>query len=198
MRLAICDIRLSVLVHLYVRRLRAHTVQELLAGSGIAVGVALVLGVLLANASLLGSTEQTIKGVIGAARLELASRSDKGFGETLVKRVALLRGVQVAAPVLQENATVLGAKGRLPVRLIGVTPSVVSLGGSITRNVGATPSLIGESVGLPVAVAAALKAKPEQGVTLLIGGRAVNVKVSAILAKKQLAQPPRAPWSSRY
>ena len=193
MRLAICDIRLSVLVHLYVRRLRAHTVQELLAGSGIAVGVALVLGVLLANASLLGSTEQTIKGVIGAARLELASRSDKGFGETLVKRVALLRGVQVAAPVLQENATVLGAKGRLPVRLIGVTPSVVSLGGSITRNVGATPSLIGESVGLPVAVAAALKAKPEQGVTLLIGGRAVNVKVSAILGQETVGAAAESP-----
>lgn len=193
MRLSIFDIRLSVLFHLYIRRLRAHTVQELLAGSGIAVGVALVLGVLLANASLLGSTEQTIKGVIGAARLELTSRSDNGFDEHLVKRVALLPGVQVAASVLQENATVLGPKGRLPVRLIGVTPSVVSLGGAITRNVGATPSLIGEGVGLPSAVASALKARPEHTVRLLIGGRAHNVKVSAILGQETVGAAAGSP-----
>jgi putative ABC transport system permease protein len=193
MRLTIFDIRLSVLAHLYLRRLRAHTVQELLAGSGIAVGVALVLGVLLANASLLGSTERTIQGVIGAARLELTSRSDNGFEESLVKRVALLPGVQVAASVLQENATVLGPKGRQPVRLIGVTPTVVSLGGAITHNVGATPSLIGESVGLPSAVASAVKARPEHNVRLLVGGRAHNVKVSAILGQETIGSAAGSP-----
>lgn len=193
MRVTIFDIRLSVLFHLYVRRLRAHTVQELLAGSGIAVGVALVLGVLLANASLLGSTEQTIKGVIGAARLELTSRSNSGFDENLVRRAALLPGVQVAASVLQENATVLGPRGRLPVRLIGVTPRVVSLGGTITRNVGATPSLIGESVGLPSAVASAVDARPEQTVRLLVGGRAHNVKVSAILGQETVGAAAGSP-----
>ena len=180
---AIFDIRVSVLFHLYLRRLRAHTVQEFLAGSGIAVGVALVLGVLLANASLLGSTEQTVHGVIGAARLELAARSNNGFGEQLAKRVALLPGVQASAPVLQENAAVFGPKGRVSIRLIGVTPAVVSLGGAITQNVGAGPALIGEGVGLPSAVAQAIGARPEHKVTLLSAGYAHPVKVRAVLSK---------------
>ena len=38
-----------MLAHLYGVRLRSHAIQELLAGSGIAVGVALVLGVLVAK-----------------------------------------------------------------------------------------------------------------------------------------------------
>jgi putative ABC transport system permease protein len=181
MRMTILEIRPSVLLHLYFCRLRLHTVQELLAGSGIAVGVALVLGVLLANANLLGSTEQTVDGVIGAARLELTARSNNGFDEGLARRVALLPGVQVAAPVLQQNAAVLGPRGRVSVRLIGVTPRVVSLGGVITQNVGAEPSLIGEGVGLPSGVASAIGTRPEHNVTLLANGHANLVNVSAVL-----------------
>ncbi len=48
----IFGIRLSMLLFLYRRRLRAHPAGELLAGAGVAIGVALVFGVLLANASL--------------------------------------------------------------------------------------------------------------------------------------------------
>jgi putative ABC transport system permease protein len=181
MRPAIFGIRVSTLFHLYLRRLRSHTVQELLAGSGIAVGVALVLGVLLANASLLGSTEETIHGVIGAARLELASRSGNGFDGRLARRVALLPGVQVAAPVLQESAAIAGPKGRVSVRLVGMTPAMVSLGGVVTQHVGAASLLIGEGVGLPSAVARATGASPEHAVTLLADGHAHSVKVRAIL-----------------
>src|SRR5258708_5654563 len=95
-RRAIFGIRVTMLFHLYFRRLRLRTAQELLAGSGIAVGVALVLGVLLANSSLLGSTENTVRGVIGKARLELDARSDRGFDQNLVERVRSLPGVQTA------------------------------------------------------------------------------------------------------
>jgi putative ABC transport system permease protein len=181
MRPAIFGIRVSTLFHLYLRRLRSHTVQELLAGSGIAVGVALVLGVLLANASLLGATEQTVHGVIGAARLELAARSNSGFDERLADRVALLPGVQVAASVFQESAAVVGPRGRVSVRLVGVTPALVSLGGVVTQSVGAGPSLIGEGVGLPSGVADATGARPEHTVTLLADGHAHSVKVRVVL-----------------
>jgi putative ABC transport system permease protein len=181
MRPAIFGIRVSTLFHLYFRRLRSHTVQELLAGSGIAVGVALVLGVLLANASLLGATEQTVHGVIGAARLELAARSNSGFDERLADRVALLPGVQVAASVLQESAAVVGPRGRVSVRLVGVTAALVSLGGVVTQSVGAGPSLIGEGVGLPSGVADATGARPEHTVTLLVDGHAHSVKVRVVL-----------------
>ncbi len=178
---AIFGIRLSTLGHLYLRRLRLHTVQELLAGSGVAIGVALVLGVLSANASLLGSTEQAIHGVIGHARLELAARSNNGFDASLAERVALLPGVQVSASVLQENAAIVGPRGRVFVRLVGVTPRLVLLGGTITREVGAGPSVIGEGVALPSAVADTVGARPEHAVTLLANGMAHTVKVEAIL-----------------
>jgi putative ABC transport system permease protein len=181
MRPAIFDIRLSTLFHLYMRRLRSHTGQEMLAGSGIAIGVALVFGVLLANASLLGSTEQTVHGVIGAARLELVARSDRGFDERLARRVALLPGVQVSASVLQESAAVLGPKGRASVRFVGVTPALVSLGGAITQNAGAGPSLIGEGIGLPAGIAHATGARPEHRVRLLVDGRSHWVNVRAVL-----------------
>jgi putative ABC transport system permease protein len=193
MRPAIFDIRVSVLFHLYWRRLRSHTVQEFLAGSGIAVGVALVLGVLLANASLLGSTEQTVHGVIGAARLELAARSDDGFEEQLANRVRLLPGVQAAAPVLQESATVIGPKGRVSVRLIGVTPSLLTLGGELTQNVNAGPSLIGEGVGLPSGVAHAIGVRPEHTVTLLADGEAHLVRVRAVVGAETIGPVAESP-----
>jgi putative ABC transport system permease protein len=193
MRSAIFDIRVSTFFHLYLRRLRSHTGQELLAGSGIAVGVALVLGVLLANASLLGSTEQAVHGVIGAARLELAARSSSGFDERLARRVALLPGVQVAASVLQENAAVIGPKGRVSVRLVGVTPALVSLGGAITQNAGAGPSLIGEGIGLPAGIAGATGARPEHTITLLVGGHAHPVNVRAVLGPGTIGSVANSP-----
>jgi putative ABC transport system permease protein len=193
MRPAIFDIRVSVLFHLYLRRLRSHTVQELLAGSGIAVGVALVLGVLLANASLLGSTEQTVHGVIGAARLELAARSDDGFEEQLANRVRLLPGVQAAAPVLQESATIIGPKGRVSVRLIGVTPALLTLDGELTQNVNAGPSLIGEGIGLPSGVAHAIGVRPEHTATLLADGDAHLVSVRAVVGAETIGPVAESP-----
>ncbi|HTB49638.1 MAG TPA: FtsX-like permease family protein [Solirubrobacteraceae bacterium] len=193
MRPAILGIRISVLFHLYLRRLRSHTVQELLAGSGIAVGVALVLGVLLANASLLGSTEQTVHGVIGAARLELAARSNNGFDEQLANRVRLLPGVQAAASVLQESATVIGPKGRVSVRLVGVTPALVTLGGAITRDVGAGPALIGGGVGLPLGVARTIGVRPEHVARLLDGGQAHLVRVRAVLGAETIGPVAESP-----
>jgi putative ABC transport system permease protein len=183
---AIFGIRVTMLFHLYFRRLRLHTAQELLAGSGIAVGVALVLGVLLAHSSLLGSTENTVRGVIGRARLELDARSDRGFDQNLVERVRSLPGVQTAASVLQESAAVVGPKGRLAVQLVGVTPALVSLGGAITENIGAGPLVVAGGVGLTSTVANATGARPERSVTVLAGGNAHPVNVAAVLDSRSL------------
>ena len=83
----VAGVRLSMLVHLYRLRLRAHAIQELLAGSGIAVGVALVLGVLVANTSLTGSAGELIHQVVGSARLQLSARSAEGFDQSLLRKV---------------------------------------------------------------------------------------------------------------
>ncbi len=190
---AIFGIRVSMLFHLYFRRLRLHTSQELLAGMGIAVGVALVFGVLLANTSLLGATEDTVHGVIGAARLELAARSNRGFDQGLTARVRRLPGVQTAAPVLQESAAVVGPKGRAPVQIVGVTPALVTLGGSLTRNIGAGPLLVGGGLGLTSAIAREIGARPEQSVSVLADGVAHSVNVSAVAGPATLGAAAHSP-----
>ena len=135
--LSIFGLRPSMLFHLYGRRLRFHTVQELLAGCGIAVGVALILGVMLANASLLGSTERTISGVIGLATLELTARSNRGFSADVAERVGHLRGVQVAAPILQENAAIVGLAKMLT--MAWVNPNTMPTTNSEATCVGVIP-----------------------------------------------------------
>jgi putative ABC transport system permease protein len=174
--------RLSMLVHLYRLRLRAHAVQELLAASGIAVGVALVLSVLVANASITGSAKELVNELIGSARLELAARSPDGFPERLARASHRLPGVRVTAPVLRENITVVGPKGRRPVQMLGVNPTVFDLGGLGTRGVGVSSSVhISGGLLLPQSVASAIGAEPGQRVHVLALGAAQSVRVGAVL-----------------
>ncbi len=171
-----------MLVHLYRVRLRSHAVQELLAGSGIAVGVALVLGVLVANTSLTGSAGELIHQVIGSARLELAARSPEGLQESLLSRSRKLPGVRVGAAVLRENITVLGPRGRVAVQLLGVTPAVATLGGLGTRNFGAGGFTFAGGLVLPASVAEATGAEPGAQVRVLARGEAHTIKVGAVLS----------------
>lgn len=96
-------IRISVLVDMYRIRRRNHAVPELLAGAGIALGVALVFGVLIANTSITGSAAALIRAVDGSARLQLAARSSDGFSEQLAKHVRQLSGVQADATILRRT-----------------------------------------------------------------------------------------------
>jgi putative ABC transport system permease protein len=174
--------RLSMLVHLYRLRLRAHAVQELLAASGIAVGVALVLSVLVANASITGSAEELIHELVGSARLQLAARSPDGVSQTLARASGGLPGVEVAAPVLRENITVVGADGREPLQLLGVTPSVVNLGGLGTSGLGVSSNVhVAGGLLLPQSVASAIGAVPGDHVQVLALGAAQSVSVGAVL-----------------
>jgi putative ABC transport system permease protein len=178
---AVAGVRLSMLAHLYRVRLRSHAVQELLAGSGIAVGVALVLGVLVANASLTGSAESLIHELVGSAQVQLAARSQGGFEERLLTASSRLAGVAVAAPVLRENVAVVGAHGRTSVQLLGVTPAVERLGGFGTPSVGLDGFRFGSGLILPASVAEALGAEPGARVTVLAFGAAHTVRVTAVL-----------------
>lgn len=179
---AIAGLRMSMLVHLYRVRLRSHAVQELLAGSGIAVGVALVLGVLVANASLTGSAGELVHQLIGSARLQLAARSQDGFPEELYATSRHLPGVRAAAPVLRENVAVIGPRGRESVQLLGVTPSVASLGSFGTRNLGLSAGFrFAGGLLLPASVASAIGADPNDRVTVLALGSAHTITVGAVL-----------------
>jgi putative ABC transport system permease protein len=174
-------IRLGTLAHLYARRLRSDALGELLAGTGIAVGVALVFGVLLASTSITGSADELVHGVIGQARLSLVARSADGMPERLAERVSRLPGVQTASPVLQENAAIVGASGRQTVQMIGVTPGIVTLGGAATKNLNASTLLAGEGLGLPSYVANLVGARTGRAVRVLANGESHRVDVQTVL-----------------
>jgi putative ABC transport system permease protein len=71
--------RVQTLVYFYGRRLRTHPIQELLAGLGIAIGVALAFAVLVANGSIAGSAGQIMRAVVGRADVQLQARNARGF-----------------------------------------------------------------------------------------------------------------------
>jgi putative ABC transport system permease protein len=118
------------LIYLYRRRLRAHAAQELLAGAGVAIAVALLFAALVAQGSIAGSSREVIRTVIGPASLQLGARADDGFGEALLGRVEDLPGVKQAAPVLEQSATVIAANGRrVRLRIAGTDVALATLDG---------------------------------------------------------------------
>lgn len=191
----ILGVRLSLLGHLYLRRLRAQFLQETLAGCGIAVGTALVFGVLLANTSVTSSASELVHGIVGKARLALVARSDTGLSEKTAMNVSALPGVQLAAPVLQQNAAIIGPHGRRSVQLFGVTPGVVSLGGTATQDLQGGPLLVLGGLGLPSEVASQIGVRSGQSVTVLVAGQAHRITVRSVLGSRiigPIAQSPIA------
>jgi len=129
--------RLSSIVRLYRVRLRARVVQELFAILGIAVGVALLFASQVANTSLNGSVRQLTNGIVGDMRFQLAARDSDGFDANLLEQVQSIPGVQVAVPVLEQSANVVGPAGAQSVDLIGTNPRFARLGGHLVRRFGA-------------------------------------------------------------
>jgi putative ABC transport system permease protein len=181
---AILDVRISALVNMYVWRIRRYGMQELLAGTGIAIGVALMLAVLVASTSITSSAGQTLHSIIGSARLQLVARSPAGFDEDLAERVGRLPGVKVAAPLLRENAMILGPKGRQSIQLVGLAPSQVALKGTATLNLAAGSGLLAGGLGLPSSVAGQIGANASEDVTLIANGKSHRVDVRAVLGSQ--------------
>jgi putative ABC transport system permease protein len=187
--------RLSGLLYLYGRRLRTRPVQELLAGTGIAIGVALVFAVQVANSSITASSSAIVRGIAGTASLQLRARDSDGFDERLLRRVERLRGVEQAAPILDENASLVGADGRrVAVDLASAGPSLLALNGSITRNISSHGGPTAPGVMVPSATARALGlSAPIQAldgrlphVLLEVRGRAMRVPVVAALGPETI------------
>ncbi len=165
---------------LFRRRLRAQLVSDLLAGLGVAIGVALVFGVLLSNASLTSAAREVVHGLTGSARFELASRSRQGFSERFSEEAGELPGVQVAAPVLRENVTLLAGKHERAVQLIGVTPSLEALGGESTEELAGATQLLKGGIGLPSEVASGLSVSPGQSLQLESNGEVQSARVRTL------------------
>ncbi len=185
------------LYYFYRRRLRAHAVQEALAGLGVAVAVALVLASVLVSQSVTGSAREVVHAVIGPATLQIRARADAGLEEGMLARVQALPGVRQAAPLLEAPAAVAGPDGRwVGVDLAGTDVSLLALDGLAHTLPVATLSPGG--IGLSRSTAAALGAGAFGGgrgpstVTLALRGRAQPLRVSAVLGPETFGALARA------
>jgi putative ABC transport system permease protein len=175
--------RLRVLVYLYRRRLRVHAVQELLAGFGVAIAVALVFAVTVANTSIASSAAKVVRAVVGPANLQLRARDNDGFDQRLLARVEHLAGVMQAAPLLEETATIIAPHDhRAAVDIAGATVDLANLDGlAHTLPIAAlTPGGIGISRTTADELGIAASSR-SQHLSLAIRGRAAPVIVSGVL-----------------
>ena len=173
---------------LYAWRLRTRAAQELLAVAGIAVGVALVFGVLVANTSIGGSAGSLVHQLIGSAQLQLVARSQQGIPENVTREVEALPGVQAASPLLREDVVIAGPKGSEAMQLIGLTVHQLSLDAEATRDLGSSAAgLISRGIGLPSSVAETIgahadgdgdparqRAAPDEPVSAVLGSQTVE------------------------
>ncbi len=184
--MTIFGLRPGVLVGFYASRVRNHPVQEIFAGVGIAVGVALLFGVQVANTSLTRSADQIVHALIGDATLQLSARSSNGFDGRLADRAARLPGVKRSALLLRERVTIVGPLGRRSVELVGGTPDLPRLGGALTGRFGSGAFALTAGIGLPAGVADAIGAKADKRVRIFVGGRVHRMQVGVILGKDSI------------
>jgi putative ABC transport system permease protein len=159
--------------------------QELLAGAGVAVAVALVFAVTVANGSITNSASDIVRTVIGPADLQLHARGPDGFDEHLLGRVERLPGVEQAAPLLEQTATVWAPNGRqATVTVAGTDIGLAVLDGlAHTLPLGA---LSPGGIGLSQTSASALGLSTYDASSLMVihlalRGRSIPLKVSAVL-----------------
>ena len=182
--------KLEALLHFYRQRLRTHRAQELMAAAGIAIGVALVFAVVVANTSITTSASEISRGIAGNARFQLDARGEHGFDAGMLRVVRSLPSVAQAAGIFEQRAILQGTRHTTSVALIGVDASLSLLGGPLTQDFGSQreglifrdglllPSGLASSVGLS-------PARPGASRTVLIRmrGRADRVPVAAVIGK---------------
>ncbi len=176
------------LLFLYVQRVRTHPLQELLALIGIAVGVALVFAVQVANTSVVGSVEQVVKGVTGDAQLQLTARDTRGFDVALARRVARIPGVRAAAPVVDLRVEVRGPRGSTIASLIGGDRRLVALHGGLLREFASTHLRLTQGVALPRPLARAVGVQLGDVVHVASAADTHTVPIATILTRDDIGR----------
>jgi putative ABC transport system permease protein len=172
------------LLYIYRTRLRIHAAQELLAGLGVAIAVALVVAATVANNSIAGSATQVVHAVIGSASLQLQARGSQGLDEHLLARVESLPEVRQAGLLLEETATIHGPRGRVAtVDLAGTDISLLTLDGlAHTLPIStAAPGAIGLSSASAQALGVSSAGAHTAEVSLVLRGHAQRMRVAAVL-----------------
>src|SRR5436305_445912 len=101
--------------------LRKHLLRSLLTTAGIALGIALLVGMRTANDSVGRAFSDTVDRIAGKAQLQV-SAGDAGFNEDVLERVQSVREVRAAAPVIEaEVETGIKRQGKLLVVAVDMT-----------------------------------------------------------------------------
>ncbi len=184
------------LLYFYRRRLRVHAMQELLAGIGIAIAVALVFASLVAEGSIAGSAREVVHAVVGPAQLQLRRADGGGFDERLLAKVERLPHVKQAAPLLEQTATIRTRDGRhVSVDVAGTVTSLAVLDG--LAHTLPLAALSPGAIGISKASADALGTSSSdvyvgERVSLQMRGLANPLNVSAILGGEAVGALSRA------
>lgn len=182
-------------VDLTLARLRAHPFHELLAAVGIAIGVALALAVLTANSSVSRSSEEIVRGVTGAATLQVQARSGNGVAaDDLLPRVRAIPGVARAAALLEQHAVLVGPTGAQSVNVVAVDADLAALSGQLTRSFAAGALSLTRGVVLPKAAATAIGVPTSEtdapgglpAVRIELRGHAATVPVALVVGADTL------------
>ncbi len=174
---------LTSILRIYRARLRVRIVlvQELLAVTGLAVGVALLFASQVASTSLNRSVAQLTSDLVGNMQLQLQARSPQGFDKRLLGTVAKIPGVAEALPVLEAQADVIGPRGRESVDLLGTDPQFAHAGGPLLRHFSAEQLAHQKELGLPAPVAKAIGAESLQPIEIQVGTHVTSTLLGATL-----------------
>lgn len=174
------------LLFLYVQRVRTHPLQELLALLGIAVGVALVFAVLVANGSVTASVDQLVRGVTGSAELQMTARGPGGFDRAIEREIARIPGVQATAPLVELRASVRGSEGRRTIRLIGGDERLADMDGTLMRELVSPHIRLTDAIALPEPLAEDLGVRSGERIRLTVRSRVRSVPVATLLDRDRL------------
>jgi putative ABC transport system permease protein len=171
-------------------RARKRPGQEALAVLGIAVGVALLFAVQIANTSVTGSVRELTDGITGSASLSLAARGPHGIPQSMAAEARSADSVRAAAPALFVRANVRRADGRtsaLPVQLVGVDDSFASVSGDLVSGFGGPFGVrLRRALLLPAGLAERLGVKTGDRLDLSVSGRGHTVFVSTVVGAGQV------------
>ncbi len=180
--------RVRNLLFLYRQRVRAHPLQELIALVGIAVGVALVFAVQVANTSVTGSVERLMRGTTGSAELQVAARSTRGFDERLVAQIGNVAGVRRVAPLVELRVTLRGPHATRMASLIGGDRRLLAMGGDLLREF-ASPSLDAlRAVALPAPLTRALGVNVGDDVSVAVGAHTHRAPLAGVLSADEIGE----------
>ena len=90
---------------------------------GIIIGVAAVVSVSVASSTAGTAFQDMFAAVGGRASLEVVAQGQGGFDASVASSLEDVPGVKAAVPTVQEQAALLGGKGRVAVLVMGVDPA---------------------------------------------------------------------------